>query len=73
MLDPTDYQIEGIVDKMLNKIYGRFNGQFINWLQVELDGQLNKEELRKHMNEKRALFKKVKDAGLCGNIQELKY
>ena len=73
MLDPTDYQIEGIVDKMLNKIYGRFNGQFSNWLQVELDGQLNKEELRKHMNEKRALFKKVKDAGLCGNIQELKY
>lgn len=73
MLDPTDWQLEGIVDKMLVKIYGRFYGTFSNWLQVTLEGELTKEQIRDHMDKKRALFRKCKEAGLLGNINELPY
>jgi len=73
MLDPTDYQLEGMVDKMLVKIYGRFDGKFANWLQLELEGELNKSQLVEHMDYKRALFKRFKQAGLAEHIHSLPY
>ncbi len=73
MLDPTDYQLEGMVDKMLGKIYGIFEGKFANWLQVEFEGEINKDQITDHMNYKRKLFKKFKAAGMAGHITSLPY
>lgn len=73
MLDPTDYQLEGMVDKMLEKVYGKFYGKFSNWLELKLEGEMTRDELRKHMDKKRALFAKVKRLGWCENIESLPY
>lgn len=73
MLDPTDYQLEGMVDKMLFKIYGAAGAKFAYWLELELEGELTKDQLRTHMDYKRDLFKRFKEAGMAGNITSLPY
>lgn len=73
MLDPTDYQLEGMVDKMLFKIYGAAGAKFAYWLELELEGELTKDQLRTHMDYKRDLFKRFKEAGMAGTIESLPY
>lgn len=73
MLDPMDWQLEALVDKMLVKIYGRFDGKFSNWLALELTGELKSKDIFAHMNGKRELYQTAKNAGLLPPDLKLPY
>lgn len=51
LIDPTDWQIEGIVNKLLIKVTGK---DFIDWLMPRWEpGDMSAADLRQHMQEKR--------------------
>lgn len=64
-IDPTIYQLQTIVEKMLTKIYGMHYGQFINWMKLWHDTQgMDATDMRDHMQAKRDLIKSLKVEGM---------
>lgn len=64
-IDPTQWQINTIVNRMLMKVYGRHYGQFNNWMQIWVDTtKMDSTELRQRMNLKRKIVAQLKEEGL---------
>lgn len=64
-IDPTQWQIDTIVNKMLVKVYGRHFGQFNNWMRLWVDTtKMESADLRTRMNRKRYIVSTLKEEGL---------
>lgn len=64
-IDPTQYQIDTIVNKLLMKVYGPYFGEFINWLKLWVESEkMTADEMRDHMDRKRRIIRKMKAASM---------
>lgn len=71
-LDPTKYQIETIVNKLLFKVYKPKS--FIQWMEVYLDPtNVSPMDMRNWMDKKRNIFKQLKNEGLISKDKVLPY
>lgn len=61
-IDPTTYQLDTIVNKTIQKIYGP-HIKFYEWLKVNSTGILKKDEMYNHMQFKREIVENLKNKG----------